>query len=60
MEIDELILGIIIKEMGEMLSEAFLEFAEILNLFSSRFFSFLDSALLGFFDRTPAEPFDSR
>jgi hypothetical protein len=42
-----------------MLSEVFAEFAEVLNLFSSQFFFFFDSALLGFPDRIPAESFDN-
>jgi hypothetical protein len=40
-----------------MLSEVSAKFAEILNLFSSRFSSFLNLALLGFFDRIPAKSF---
>jgi hypothetical protein len=44
----------------KLLLKAFAELAEILNLFSSRSFSFLNLALLGFFGKIPAEFFDSR
>jgi hypothetical protein len=43
-----------------MLSEAFVKLAEILNLFSSRFFSFFNFALLGSPDRTFTESFSNR
>jgi hypothetical protein len=55
-EIDELISGIVVKEVGEMLLEVLAEFAEILNLSLSQFSFFLDFALLGFSDRIPAAP----
>jgi hypothetical protein len=60
MEIDELILGIIVEEVGKILSEAPLEPAEVLNPFSPRSSFFLDFALLGSFGRTLTEPFSSR
>jgi hypothetical protein len=50
---------IIIPEMGEMLSEAPVKPAEILNPFSFRSFSFLNFTLLGFSDKTLAESFNS-
>jgi hypothetical protein len=46
----------VISEMGEISSEAPVEPAEILNPSSPRSSSFLDFALLGSPDRTPAEP----
>jgi hypothetical protein len=57
MEIDELISGVIIEKMGKILSEALIELAEILNPFSSRFFSFFNLTLLGSPDRIPVKPF---
>jgi hypothetical protein len=45
----------VISKVDKMLSEALVEPAEILNLFSFRFFSFFNFALLGFSDRIPAE-----
>jgi hypothetical protein len=60
MEIDELILGVIMEKVGEMLLEISVKFAEVLNPFSPRFSSFLNFALLGFPGRTPAESFSSR
>jgi hypothetical protein len=47
-------------EMDEMMSGALIEFAEVLNPSSPRFFFFFDLALLGFPDRIPAEPFGSQ
>jgi hypothetical protein len=49
----------VIPEVSEILLEVPVKFAEILNLFSSRFFSFFDFALLGFPDRTFAESFNN-
>lgn len=46
----------VIPEVGEMSSEAPAEPAEVLNPSSPRSSSFLDPALLGSPDRTPAEP----
>jgi hypothetical protein len=46
-------------KVNEILSEAPVKLAEVLNLFSPRFFSFFNFALLGFFGRIPAEPFDN-
>jgi hypothetical protein len=46
-------------KINKMLSEAPVKPAEILNPFSSRFFSFFNLALLGSFNRTPAEPLNS-
>jgi hypothetical protein len=46
MEIDELISGIVIKKIDKILSETLVKPAEILNLFSSRSFSFFNFALL--------------
>jgi hypothetical protein len=59
MKIDELILGIIIKKIDKILSEAPAKFAEILNLFSPRSFFFFNFALLNSFNRTPAELFNN-
>jgi hypothetical protein len=47
----------VISKINKILSEVLVKSAEILNLFSSRFFSFFNLALLGFFDRIPAEFF---
>jgi hypothetical protein len=49
----------IISKIGKMLSEAPVKSAEVLNLFLSRFFSFLNFALLGFFGRILAKLFNS-
>ena len=49
----------VIPEVGKMLSEVPAEPAEILNLFSPRFFSFFNPALLDSFGKTPAELFGS-
>jgi hypothetical protein len=57
MEIDELISGIIIREIGKILSEIPVKPAEILNLFSSRFFFFLNFALLNSPSKTFTELF---
>jgi hypothetical protein len=56
MEIDELISGIIIKKIDKILSETPVKPAEILNPFSSRFFSYFNFALLGFSNKISAEP----
>jgi hypothetical protein len=45
----------VISKVSEILSEVPVKPAEILNLFSSRFFFFFDSALLDFFSKIPAE-----
>jgi hypothetical protein len=46
-------------EIDKMLFRALVKPAEILNPFSPRSFSFFNSALLGFPDRTPAELFNN-
>jgi hypothetical protein len=60
MEIDELILGDIIKRVNKMLSEVPVKSAKILNPFSPRFFFFLNFALLDSSDKILAESFGSR
>jgi hypothetical protein len=47
-------------EINKILSEIPAKLAEILNPFSSRFFFFFNLTLLGFFNRTLAEPFNNR
>jgi hypothetical protein len=59
MEIDELISGIIIKKISEILSEIPLKPAKILNPFSPQSFSFLNPVLLNSFNKTLTEPLNS-
>jgi hypothetical protein len=49
----------VISKISKILSEAPVKPAEILNLFSFRFFSFFDFALLGFSGRIFAEFFSN-
>jgi hypothetical protein len=49
----------IIPEINKILSEIPVKPAEILNLFSSRFFSFFNLTLLGFFGRIFTELFNN-
>jgi hypothetical protein len=49
----------IIPKIDKILSEAPVKPAEILNLFSSRFFFFFNFALLNSFNRTPAKLFNN-